>query len=357
MSELASVKDPRKAFPVGKKLRVRVVSVLPHQHTLVCTNKRSLLKEDAPVVCDLASVHSGDEVIGVVKELRDSGVFFRFFNQITGFLPVIELQRRNLRAEELFKPGRVAHVCVGSVDLARNRMRLLPAEGSVDAARELCGKVLPGVVVKTDVQVPLYGEEAEHGVVLHLEGDMYAFLPVGVEREDQWQEKQVSDHPELNRRLLRLFTEGSRVNALGVLDIIPKGRFSRCGEGFSRRRVPAVAGDHAVGAAALSAGGDDAAQRGGDGDGKALLRLRVCDERQRRVRPLPGLRPAFRPAQPAGDEDAGEGDGCGELGTERVCGAVEGGGLAALRGGGGGAGAVRGVVPDRTAATAGQRQL
>lgn len=92
MSELASVKDPRKAFPVGKKLRVRVVSVLPHQHTLVCTNKRSLLKEDAPVVCDLASVHSGDEVIGVVKELQRQQVcFFRFFNQITGFLPVIEL--------------------------------------------------------------------------------------------------------------------------------------------------------------------------------------------------------------------------------------------------------------------------
>lgn len=183
MGELATVKDPRKAFPVGKKLKVRVVSVLPHQHTLVCTNKRSLLREDAPVVCDLTKMKQGDEVVGVVKELRDNGVFFRFFNQITGFLPVIELQRRNLRAEELFKPGRVAHLKVNSIDLARNRMLVLPVEGSVDDARELSGKVVSGVVVKTDVRVALYSKEREErGVVLHLEDDMYAFLPVGEAR-------------------------------------------------------------------------------------------------------------------------------------------------------------------------------
>ena len=358
MGELATVKDPRKAFPVGKKLRVRVVSVIPHQHTLVCTNKRSLLREDAPLVCDLTQTKQGDEVVGVVKELRDNGVFFRFFNQITGFLPVIELQRRNVRAEDLFKPGRVARVRVSAIDLARNRMLVLPVEGSVDETRELSGKVLSGVVVKTDVRVAVYGKETEErGVVLHLEDDMYAFLPVGVGEGDERQEKQISDHPDLNGRLLRLFTEGSRINELGVLDIIPKGRYSRSGEGLPRRRLPAVAGDDAVGAGALHEGGDDGAERGEDGAGQALLRLRVRDERQRRLRPLPGLRPALRPSQPAGDEDAREGHGRRERGPERVRGALEGRGLAALRGGGGRAGALRGVVPERAAASSGQRQL
>ena len=53
-------------------------------------------------------------------------------------------------------------------------------------------------------------------MVLHLENDLYAFLPVA----------QISDHPELNDRLYRLFTEGIRVNEVGVLTSIPRASYS-----------------------------------------------------------------------------------------------------------------------------------
>ena len=38
---------------------------------------------------------------------------------------------------------------------------------------------------------------------------------------------QISDHPELNDRLYRLFTEGIRVNEVGILNSIPRASYSR----------------------------------------------------------------------------------------------------------------------------------
>ena len=74
------------------------------------------------------------------------------------------------------------------------------------------------VVVKTEYSVCVYEKEKEEkGVILHMENDLYAFLPI----------PQISDHPELNDRLYRLFTEGIRVNEVGILNSIPRASYSR----------------------------------------------------------------------------------------------------------------------------------
>ena len=76
---------------------------------------------------------------------------------------------------------------------------------------------MSGVVVKTEYSVCVYGKEKEEkGVVIHLENDVYGFLPIC----------QISDHPELNDRLYHLFTTGIRVNEVGILTSIPHSSYS-----------------------------------------------------------------------------------------------------------------------------------
>lgn len=83
-----------------------------------------------------------------------------------------------------------------------------------------------GVVVKTNYSLSVYpGSEPCGGVVLHLANDVYGFLPVGVLWWREAQGAQISDHPSLNDRLLRLFTEGSRINEVGVLNVLPRGSY------------------------------------------------------------------------------------------------------------------------------------
>lgn len=78
---------------------------------------------------------------------------------------------------------------------------------------------MSGVVVKTEYSVSVYEKEKEEkGVVLHLENDIYAFLPI----------PQISDHIGFTSRLYNLLTEGIRVNEVGVLNSIPRAFYSAC---------------------------------------------------------------------------------------------------------------------------------
>lgn len=128
MSELTTLSNVSKAFPAGKSLRVRVLRVDAAHHTVVCTNKRSLLREDAPILCDLSTAERNKEYVGVVSDLRPVGVMVRFFGDICGMVPSYELQRRNLKAEDLYKKGRVVRVRLLSVDAKANRCQLVPVE-------------------------------------------------------------------------------------------------------------------------------------------------------------------------------------------------------------------------------------
>ena len=129
MNELGSVSDPKKLFPIGKRLRVRVIRISREQHSLVCTAKKSLLREDAPILTDIENTKIDGEYVGVVSDITERGVVFHFFNDIRGFIPLSELQQRNLRPEEVFKKGRIAHVRVKGVDRDRNRVMIVPLEG------------------------------------------------------------------------------------------------------------------------------------------------------------------------------------------------------------------------------------
>lgn len=137
MGELPSISSPSKAFPIGKHLRVRILRVNPEKHSLICTNKRSFLKEDAPIVTSIEEVKIDDEVMGLVQDIRNGSVHFRFFNDVSGMVPVFELQRRNLKAEDLYKKGRVARVKVQRVDRMHGRLTLIPIEGEVQESCEL----------------------------------------------------------------------------------------------------------------------------------------------------------------------------------------------------------------------------
>ena len=141
MGELPSVSSPGKAFPVGKRLRVRILRICPEKHSLICTNKRSLLKEDAPIVTDIHKVQVNQEAVGVVQDIRNGSVHFRFFNDVVGMVPMFELQRRNLKAEDLYKKGRVAKVKVLKVDRNHNRMTLVPVEGEIQESFEMMVRI------------------------------------------------------------------------------------------------------------------------------------------------------------------------------------------------------------------------
>lgn len=119
---------------------------------------------------------------------------------------------------KIFKKGRIAHVRVKGVDRDRNRVMIVPLEGD-ETLNELIGSIVSGVVVKTEYSVSVYEKEKEEkGVVLHLENDIYAFLPI----------PQISDHIGLTSRLYNLLTEGIRVNEVGVLNSIPRAFYSAC---------------------------------------------------------------------------------------------------------------------------------
>ena len=227
MNELGSVSDPKKLYPVGKRVHVRILRISREQHSLICTAKRTLLREETPILTDIEKAETDAEYVGTVSEIMPGGVMIHFFNGICGFIPTNELQRRNLRAEEIYKKGRIAHVRVKGVDRMKNRVIIVPVDGD-DSIEKLIvgmrlrddtqGSVGSGVVVKTEYSVCVYEKEKEEkGVILHMENDLYAFLPI----------PQISDHPELNDRLYRLFTEGIRVNEVGILNSIPRASYSR----------------------------------------------------------------------------------------------------------------------------------
>ena len=129
MNELGSVSDPRKLYPVGKRVHVRIIRVSREQHSLICTAKRTLLREETPILTNINKVEIDTEYVGTVSEILPGGVMIHFFNGICGFIPTNELQRRNLRADEMYKKGRIAHVRVKGVDRIKNRVVIVPIEG------------------------------------------------------------------------------------------------------------------------------------------------------------------------------------------------------------------------------------
>ena len=141
MNELGVVSDPKKLYSVGKRVHVRILRISREQHSLICTAKRSLLREDAPILTDIEKVTIDEEYIGTVSEILPGGVMIHFFNGICGFIPMSELQQRNLRVNEVFKKGRVAHVRVKGVDRVKNRVTIVPIEGDERIDQILVGMI------------------------------------------------------------------------------------------------------------------------------------------------------------------------------------------------------------------------
>ena len=68
---------------------------------------------------------------GVVFDVKEYGVLVRFFNRVVGVIPSVELQRRGLRPDRFVK-GKVVEVKVTEVDEKRKRLKLAPANATID---------------------------------------------------------------------------------------------------------------------------------------------------------------------------------------------------------------------------------
>lgn len=128
LSDSAHLKKTLKKLSEGSAVKCRVLKVDGDNNFILLTKKKSLVSCDLPPLTDVRAVKPGDEYTGEIINIVDKGLIVRFYNNITGFLPNVELSSTSsqviLSPSQFFKIGQVLRTRVLSVDIDNNKVRL-----------------------------------------------------------------------------------------------------------------------------------------------------------------------------------------------------------------------------------------
>ena len=151
------LKNPEKKYPVGSKLKCRVLRADPEKRKLHLTAKSILVNEDYPIVADYDPSHVGTVTEGTVCIVKPSGLILELFGGAKGWVPKSKLSTEAIEyPEKLFFLGQVLKCEVVSTEAERERMTLSLIIGGTH--RPLGEKQRKLADNKVKVRLPLWFE-------------------------------------------------------------------------------------------------------------------------------------------------------------------------------------------------------
>ena len=119
------LKNPEKKFPVGAKLKCRVLKAEPEKRRLHLTAKSILVNEQYPIVADYDPSHVGTVTEGTVIIVKSQGLLLELFGGAKGWVPKSKLSTEEIEyPEKLFFLGQVLKCEVVSTEPEKERMTL-----------------------------------------------------------------------------------------------------------------------------------------------------------------------------------------------------------------------------------------
>ena len=119
------LKNPEKKYPVGSKLKCRVLRADPGKRRLHLTAKSILVNEEYPIVADYDPSHVGTVTEGTVSIVKSQGLLLELFGGAKGWVPKSKLSTEEIEyPEKLFFLGQVLKCEVVSTEPERERMTL-----------------------------------------------------------------------------------------------------------------------------------------------------------------------------------------------------------------------------------------
>ncbi|XP_073698661.1 protein RRP5 homolog [Garra rufa] len=159
------LKDPKKVFFSGLKVKCRVLSVDAQQKKLFLTRKKALVESKLPLFLSFADAKVGRVSHGVIVSMKDFGCIVRFYGDVSGLVPLSEMSTERVAdPQELFFLGQVVQAKVLKCSVENQMLRLsfkAVTEGDVNEAQtakfdfvvgkmvevSVCRKVLDGLEV------------------------------------------------------------------------------------------------------------------------------------------------------------------------------------------------------------------
>ncbi|XP_066456986.1 protein RRP5 homolog [Eleutherodactylus coqui] len=177
-----TVQQPEKKYPVGSKIKCRVLIVDPSAKKLILTRKKIMMNSPLPILTSYRDATPGLITHGFICSVKNVGCVIKFYNEVQGFVPLRELSSQYIATPEgLFYKGQVVKVRVLDCN---------PEKGTLLLSFKLNNEEENGVqkpkAVKNATKACDYGKvvdvkivsKADDGlVVLMLPEERPAFLP------------------------------------------------------------------------------------------------------------------------------------------------------------------------------------
>lgn len=178
-AQIISGKNPLAKYEPGKKIKFRVVEVVPEEKRITLSCKKSIFSPEFPIISSLEQAEPDTVSMGVVASIKEYGCFVNFFSNINGLVPL-----RELGWSFVDSPHDVVYVgkTVKCKVLQRNEKQLLltlkvdkpsiiPAMNATNASR-MIGKAVAVRVAKVvpsrGLLVNFVGREYSAGGIIHL---------------------------------------------------------------------------------------------------------------------------------------------------------------------------------------------
>ncbi|XP_073541438.1 protein RRP5 homolog [Phyllobates terribilis] len=213
-----TLKQPEKKYTPGTKIKCRVLSVDPAAKKLILTRKKILINSKLPILTTYHDATPGLVTHGFIRSVRSCGCVVRFYNNVQGLAPIMELSTEYITSpEEVFYQGQVVKVrildCNPEMGKLRLSFKMLDEEEKGVTKSKPLHKVSQACTYGKTVDVKI-ASKADDGLnVLILPEETPAFLP----------KTHLSDHVSNCELLWQCLQEGDELTGLIVLSTL-KGK-------------------------------------------------------------------------------------------------------------------------------------
>ncbi|CAM9431765.1 unnamed protein product [Chrysoparadoxa australica] len=116
LSDVA-IKKPKNRFKIGAKVTCRVLSAQPEQRKVQLTLKKSLVKDESPILSAFDEAKRGQAATGFVTKIGSYGIVVTFYSNVHGLIPAKALANQGVEdPSESFMLGQVVRCVVLKCD-------------------------------------------------------------------------------------------------------------------------------------------------------------------------------------------------------------------------------------------------
>ncbi|XP_069609798.1 protein RRP5 homolog [Ranitomeya imitator] len=120
-----TLQQPEKKYTPGTKIKCRVLSVDPAAKKLILTRKKILINSKLPIITTYHDATPGLVTHGFIRSVRSCGCIVRFYNNVQGLAPIMELSTEYITSpEEVFYQGQVVKVRILDCNPETGKLRL-----------------------------------------------------------------------------------------------------------------------------------------------------------------------------------------------------------------------------------------